>query len=152
MGNRLHCRSNNSPEVWQANRHNKVYLQPFSRPTYSSELECHGSRGPVSSAVEYTIQYYDIKKYTTSNMWSVLYQCAGETLSQIFLVIELCLSTLHPNDIVNRFFSFVKVVKSNWHPKLSEENIEALLHIKKGLERQSCILFQLRFTLHLWWR
>ena len=68
----------------------------------------------------------------------------------MFLVIELCLSTLRPNDIVKRFFSFVKVVKSNWHPKLSEENIEALLHIKKGLERQSCVLFQLRFMLHLW--
>ena len=34
--------------------------------------------------------------------------------------------------MVNRFFSFVKVVKSDWHHKLSEENIEALLRIKIG--------------------
>ena len=45
-------------------------------------------------------------------------------------MIELCSSTLYPNDMVNRLFSFVKVVKSDWHHKLSEENIEALLRIK----------------------
>ena len=40
----------------------------YSRTTYSSELECHGSWGSGCSTVEYTVQYCDVKKYDTSKM------------------------------------------------------------------------------------
>ena len=76
---------------------------------------------------EYALQYYDVKKYYTSNMWSVLFQCASEKFPHIFLMIELCLSVPYPNELEERFFNFVKVVKIDWCSKLSEENMEALL-------------------------
>ena len=44
-------------------------------------------------------------------------------------MIELCLSVLYSNEIMERFFSFMKLVKSDWSSKLQEE-IEALLCIK----------------------
>ena len=48
----------------------------------------------------------------------------------LFLAIEICLSAPYSNGIVERFFSFMKIVKSYCLCKLKEENIEALLHIK----------------------
>ena len=45
-------------------------------------------------------------------------------------MIELCLSAPYSNEIVERFFSFMKVVKSDLRSKLKEENIKTLVHIK----------------------
>ena len=63
-------------------------------------------------------------------MWSILYQYARERFPHIFLMIELCFSAPYFNEIVERFFNFVKIVKIDWRSKLSEENIEALLRVK----------------------
>ena len=40
---------------------------------------------------------------------------------------------------MERFLSFMKVVKSEWCSKLSEENINALLHTKVGPEIEQFI-------------
>ena len=80
--------------------------------------------------VEHALQYYDVKKCDASSMWSILYQCASEKFPHIFLMIELCLSAPYSNQILKRFFSFMKFLKCDWRSKLSEESIEALLHIK----------------------
>ena len=45
-------------------------------------------------------------------------------------MIEFCLFVPYSNEIVERFFSSRKVVKSDWCSKLKEENMEALLRIK----------------------
>ena len=67
-------------------------------------------------------------------------------------MIEHCLSTLYPNDIVSSFFSFVKVVKSDWHRKSSEENIEALLHTKvEGPEIEEFIKEHSSDAVVFWW-
>ena len=68
-------------------------------------------------------------------MWSILYQRDSEKFPHIFSMIELCLSAPYSNQILERFFSFIKVLKCDWRSKLSEENIEALRHIKvEGLK------------------
>ena len=59
--------------------------------------------------VEYALQYYDAKKYDTSGMWSILYQCASEKFPHIFFRIKLYLSAPY---------------------SICEENIEVLLLIK----------------------
>ena len=77
---------------------------------------------------------------------------SGENFLQIFLAIELWLSTLYPNDIVNRFFSFVKAVISDWRRKLSEGNVEALLHIKvEGPEIEEFIKEYSSGAVVFWW-
>ena len=63
-------------------------------------------------------------------MWSILCQCTSEKSLHIFLMIKLYLCALYSNEFVKKFFSFMKLVKSDWCSKLSGENIEALLHIK----------------------
>ena len=80
--------------------------------------------------VEHALQYHDVKKCYASSMWSTLYQCASEKFPHIFLMTELCLSAPYSNQILEKFFSFMKVLKCDWRSKLSEENIETLLHIK----------------------
>ena len=52
-------------------------------------------------------------------------------------MIELCLSAPYSNEIVDKFFSWMKVVKSDWCSKLKEENIEVLLGTNvEGPERE----------------
>ena len=63
-------------------------------------------------------------------MRSILYQYASEKFPYTFLMIEICLFVPYSNEIVERFFSSRKVVKSDWCSKLKEENMEALLRIK----------------------
>ena len=84
----------------------------------------------IVKLVEHALQYYDVKKWHTSSMRSILYQCTSEKFPYIFLMIELCLSAPYSNQILERFFSFMKVLKCDWHSKLSEENLGALLQIK----------------------
>ena len=75
--------------------------------------------------VEYANQYYDVKKYNASNVWSILYQYVIKTFPHIFLMIELCLSSPFLNEIMGRLFSFMELVKNSWCRKLSQENINA---------------------------
>ena len=74
---------------------------------------------------KYALQYFDVKKYNISNyVVNFISICKGE------VPLELCFSAPYFNEIVERFFNFVKVVKIDWRSKLSEENIEALLRVK----------------------
>ena len=63
-------------------------------------------------------------------MWSILYQCASEKFPYTFLIIELCLFAPYSKEIVEQFFNFRKVKKSDWCSKLKKENMETLLCIK----------------------
>ena len=67
--------------------------------------------------VENALQYYNIKQYNPSSMWSVLYQWTSKKFPHIFLMIELSLSASYFDEIVERFFSLKKVVKSDWCSK-----------------------------------
>ena len=67
-------------------------------------------------------------------------------------MIQLCLSAPYSNEIVERFFSFIKVVKSDWRSKLSEENIKALPRIKvEGLETEQFIEKHFSDAAAFWW-
>ena len=54
--------------------------------------------------------------------------------------------------MLKSFFSFIKVLKYDWRSKLSEENIEALLHIKvEGLKIEQFIKEDTRDAAAFWW-
>ena len=60
--------------------------------------------------MKYAPQYYGVKKYNNA-----LYQCASEECLHFWENFET-------NEIFNeRFFSFMKVVKSDWCGKLKEK-------------------------------
>ena len=51
-------------------------------------------------------------------MWSILYQWASEKFPYTLLIIELRLFAPYSKEIVERFFNFRKVKKSDWCSKL----------------------------------
>ena len=62
------------------------------------------------------------------------------------------ISAPYSNETVGRFFSFLKVAKSDWSSKLSEENIEALLRINiEGTEIEDFIKEHCRDAAVFWW-
>ena len=67
-------------------------------------------------------------------MWSILYQCAGEKFP-IVLVIELSLFALYSDEIVESFFSFMKLVKSDWcsksGPELNHHELQIMISFQK---------------------
>lgn len=48
----------------------------------------------------------------------------------VFQLVELCLCTPHSNAMLERFFSYLRVVKTDWRNKLSEGNLTDLMRIK----------------------
>ena len=85
-------------------------------------------------------------------MWSIFYQCVGEKFPHIFLMIELCLSAPYSNEIGDSFFTLMNIGKSDWHCKLCEDNIEALLCIKvEGPEIEEFIKGYSSEELVFWW-
>ena len=67
-------------------------------------------------------------------------------------MIELCLTTLYSNEIEERFFSFMNVVKSDWCSKLKEDNTKAVLCIKvKGPKIEGFFKEHSSDAAVLWW-
>ena len=50
----------------------------------------------------------------------------------IFCFVELYLCALYLNATVERFFNYLKIVKTEWRCRWNERNIEFLLHIRVG--------------------
>jgi hypothetical protein len=80
--------------------------------------------------VEYTKQYHKVELFEPLDMWSLLNQRIGKRFPDIFHFIELCLCAPYSNATVERFFNYMKIVKTDWRSKLNESNLESLLRIK----------------------
>ena len=64
-------------------------------------------------------------------LWQLLYPYKMERgWSDIFLVAELCFCAPSSNASLERFFSQMRVVKTDWRNSLSEKNLTSLLRIK----------------------
>ena len=70
----------------------------------------------------------------------------------IFCFVELCLCALYLNATVERFFNYLKIVKTEWWCRLNDRNIEFLLHIKvEGPELKDAAEKIHANTDTLWW-
>ena len=70
------------------------------------------------------------------NLWSKI--CLGnkekESWHDIILLVELCLCTPFSNTTPERFFSYLKVVKTEIRLRLSSESLNSVMRIRmKGL-------------------
>ena len=72
--------------------------------------------------VEYALQYYDLKKYDTTSMLSVLYKYASKKLPHTFLMIELCLSAPYSNE-------FVKKILRHCYAQREDPEIEQFIKV-----------------------
>jgi hypothetical protein len=81
--------------------------------------------------VEYTLRYFDVNEIDCMQLWSKLKKLdMANRWKNAFLLVELCLCSPYSNATVERLFSQMKVVKTDWRNRLNERNFEDLLRIK----------------------
>ena len=89
-----------------------------------------------SDIVQYAHRYFDIEHTEPIKLWSKLLIIGknNEHWKNIMLLLELCLCTPFSNATLERFFSHLKVVKTQLRSKLSAERLNSIMRIRmKGL-------------------
>ena len=88
------------------------------------------------------------------NLWKILHATMKSTgrFDNIFLLIELCLVTPYANAQVERFFNYMKIVKTDWRCSLGASSLEHLLRIR--VEGPDLLKFSEEFcsdAVSMWW-
>ena len=101
--------------------------------------------------VEYALRY-NTSEMDCLKLWSFLKQVGlADRWSSAFLLVELCLCSPYSNGTVERLFSQMKVVKTDWRNRLNKRNLEDLLRTK--ISNVSLSKFSKKFadcTLTIW--
>ena len=65
-------------------------------------------------------------------MWSILYDVKknDNSFADIFEFIKLCFCILFSNPKVERFFNFMKIIKTDWRSRLGAKKLTLLTSIK----------------------
>ena len=85
----------------------------------------------LTHVIIYTITSLNNQTLPPLEIWKLIFsnnQTRG--LQNILLIIEICLCAPCSNASLERFFSQMRIVKTDWRNKLSEENLTNLLYIK----------------------
>ena len=83
------------------------------------------------SLVMYAMKNYNHLIYTPLKMWQLLNPFKNvRRWNNIFLIAELCFCAPCSNASLERFFSQMGIVKTDWRNSLSESNLTSLLRIK----------------------
>ena len=83
------------------------------------------------SLVMYAMKNYNHLIYTQLKMWQLLNPFKNERgWNDIFLIAELCFCVPCSNASLERFFSQMRIAKTDWRNSLSESNLTSLLQIK----------------------
>ena len=89
-----------------------------------------------SDIVQYANRYFDIEHIEPMKLWSklLIIRKNNEHWKNTMLLLELCLCTLFSNATLERFFSHLKVMKTQFRSKLSAESLNSIMRIRiKGL-------------------
>ena len=78
----------------------------------------------------HTSTYYACSKFEPKILWQTLRDSKQEDFGNLFLFIELCLCAPYSNAVVERFFNFMKVIKTDWRSRLGANILEGLLRVK----------------------
>ena len=102
--------------------------------------------------IEYANQYYEVSLFEPLKMWSMFHKKISLRFPDIFHFVELCLCAPHSNAMVERFFNYLKIVKTDWRSRLNERNIESLLRIKvEGPDLKEFAEKMFANAVTLWW-
>ena len=116
----------------------KVY-EHFRQSSALSRTECETLKNEFIKLATNTTKYYNAEIIPQTEMWRKIK--GGEfanNYKNILLLIELCLCTPYSNAAIERFFSYMKVVKNEWRHRLSDQNLESLMRIKVCGPSLSC--------------
>ena len=83
------------------------------------------------SIIIYSLNHLNPLVSDPRQFWELLHDWRNtQTWNQAFLFLELCLCAPYSNTTLERFFSQLHVVKTDWWNWLNEENITHLLRAK----------------------
>ena len=80
--------------------------------------------------IEYANQYYEVSLFEPLKMWSMLHKSISLRFPDIFRFVELCLCAPYSNATVERFFNYLKTVKTDWRSRMNEKTL-SLFYISK---------------------
>ena len=104
--------------------------------------------------VDYAKRYYNMSELSSLDMWQVLHSATKDSgrFNNVFIMIELCLCAPYANAIVERFFNYMKLVKTDWRSKLNANNLESLLRIRvEGPELSEFAEKYCPTAVDIWW-
>ena len=85
----------------------------------------------LTSIIIYTINSLSNQTLPPLEIWKPLFRNQQtKDLRNILLIAELCLCAPFSNAAIERFFSQLRIVKTDWRNKLNEKNLWGLLYIK----------------------
>ena len=108
----------------------KVYTH-FKQSPPLQNMECESLKAEFINLVKNTTRFYNTEIIPQNEMWRKIKN--GEfaaNYKNILLLVELCLCTPYSNATIERFFSYMKVVKNDWRNRLNDQNLESLMRIK----------------------
>ena len=85
----------------------------------------------LTSIIIYTINSLNNQTLPPLEIWKLLFRNQQtKDLQNILLIAKLCLCVPFSNAAVERFFSQMRIVKTDWRNKLNEINLSSLSYIK----------------------
>ena len=83
----------------------------------------------IDHTLQYHTNYHEIEPY---RMWSILYDVKknNNSFADIFELIKLCFCIPFSNAKLERFFNFMKIIKTDWRSRLGAKNLILLIRIK----------------------
>lgn len=85
----------------------------------------------LAQVMIHTINVLSNQTIPPKQIWQLLFRNdATKNLHNIFLIAEICLCAPYSNACIERFFSQMRVVKTDWRNRLNEKNLSSLLYVK----------------------
>ena len=80
----------------------------------------------------YAYRYFNVENIKPVSLWSKICSLGKDRESwyDIMILIELCLCTPFSNATLKRFFTYLKVVKTELRPRLSSESLNSVMRIR----------------------
>ena len=128
----LHCASWSTKSQNQVDSLIKIFRQFENMPSLKG-TNIINLQEQYSQLVDYTLHYHtNYREIEPYQMWSILYDVKknDNSFADIFEFIRLCFCIPFSNAKVERFFNFMKIIKTDWRSRLGAKNLTSLIRIK----------------------
>ena len=114
----LHCTSWSTECQNQVDSLIKIFRQFENMPSLKG-INIINPQEQYSQLIDYTLQYQtNYRKIEPYQMWSILYDVKKNEF------IKLCFCIPFSNAKVERFFNFMKIIKTDWRSQLGAKNFK----------------------------
>ena len=128
----LHCASWRTESQNQVGSLIKIFRQFENMPS-SKGINIINLEEQYSQLTDYILQYQtNYREIERHQMWSILYDVkkSDNSFADIFEFIKLCFCIPFSNAKVERFFNFMKIIKTDWRSRLGAKKLTSLIRIK----------------------